>query len=43
MITIILYLCSSLTPADINAEIYKHHRENPRARVMAVVSDCEEK
>lgn len=40
---ILLYLCASLTTSEINAEIYKKHRENPRATVVAVVQDCEEK
>lgn len=43
MTTIILYLCASLTPQEINAEIYGYHRLNPNARVIAVISDCEEK
>lgn len=43
MTTIILYLCASLTPQEINAEIYEYHRLNREARVIAVVSECSEK
>jgi hypothetical protein len=43
MVTFVLYLCASMTPAEINQEIYKYHRENHAASVVAVVQDCEEK
>lgn len=43
MTTIIFYVCTSLymNDADVRDRIYKLHRENPRATVVAIVSECE--